>query len=177
MSVGDYFTHYPILAAAVARTQGPILELGCGDGSTPMLHYMAGATGRYLLSADYDPIWLRKYTEGYGCPRRHEFSLVTDWMTWPRLTETRWGVVFVDLAPGEDRHRVISRLKGYTDLIIAHDSERDHGTGANYKYEQVTPLFRYVSEWRRFRPYTLILSDNISFDIEECDKRWTPKST
>lgn len=174
MTNDAYITHYPILAASVARTSGPILELGCGDGSTPMLHYMAGLTGRYLLSADIDQGWIDRYAAGYGCPRRHEFSLVRNWKDWSRLTETRWGVAFVDLSPGEDRHLVIAKLKGFADIIVAHDSERDYNVGADYKYERVKPLFKHVSEWRRFRPYTLILSDTIPFLIEECDQRWTP---
>ena len=33
-----YATRQPLLALAVAQTDGPILELGCGHYSTPLLH-------------------------------------------------------------------------------------------------------------------------------------------
>lgn len=174
MGLGDYGSHFPILAAAVARTKGPVLELGSGDWSTPMLHYMCKAQGRYLLTADNNLEWLRKFS-AYATPGTHELQHVADWAQWDMIEAVgQWGVAFVDCAPGEARHQLIRRLAGRAHFIVAHDSERDYDTGANYKYELVTSLFRYVSEWRRYRPYTLILSDVETFEIKECDRVWRP---
>jgi hypothetical protein len=180
MSLGDYYSHYPVLAAAVAMTKGPVLELGCGLGSTLMLHHMCTKTGRLLLTADHDKAWLEKFRPGYESEGVHEFVHVSNWHEWyltgihGHKNFPRWGVVFVDCAPGGDRIMLIERLKDHADLILAHDSERDHGTGANYGYEKVTPLFRYVSEFRRARPYTLIMSNFIPFHMPEVDKVWDP---
>ena len=173
MGLGDYFSHYPVLAAAVARTKGPVLELGCGYGSTYMLHYMCAE--RFLVTADTNLDWLHKFSEGYACPRKHEFIHVDKWEEFSFLEATKWSVAFVDNQPGEMRTPLIRRLKGRTTFIVAHDSERDYDTGANYKYEEVIPLFKYVSEWKRVRPYTLILSDEQPFPIEPCDTKWNPK--
>jgi len=170
----DYASHYAVLAAATAKGAGQVLELGCGEGSTPMLHYICKMTGRVLTTLETDATWLKKY-EQYRS-QGHRLYHVTDW---DRLNEyldhEAWfSVVFVDNAPGESRVKLISRLKDRARFIIAHDSERDWGTGANYRYETVKPMFKYVTEFRRWRPYTLILSNLQPFEIDECDRTWKP---
>ena len=191
-----YESHYAILAAAVAATGGPILELGCGESSTPMLHYMAIAQAREILSVDTDPKWLDKYA-GYKCDR-HRFEIVTPkpdenlslqlrmekaWREWRGLEHISgshrgwgtWGVAFVDCAPGEVRHELMIRLAERATIVVAHDSETDYEAGGNYQYAKAVPHFRFVSEWRRWRPYTLVCSNYVATFIEECDRAWRPK--
>ena len=175
-SIGDYGSHFPILAGVVAGSTGPVLELGAGNWSTPMLHYMCRGMNRMLVTADNDPTWITTFAEY----RRtwHELHAVTDWAAFDLEGVARqqgaFAVAFIDCAPGEIRHDLIRRLQGHARYIIAHDSERDWETGANYLYETVTPLFKHVTEFRRFRPYTLILSDQAPFEIEPCDRDWFP---
>lgn len=172
-NIGDYGSHFPILAAAVYRTHGPILEAGCGDWSTPLLHYMSSGE-RNILSLDNDASWLARFHADYERDW-HVFEHVRDWRTHDFLADAHFGVAFVDCSPGEERIQVIQRLRDRADLIIAHDSERDYGTGANYGYEKIRPLFHHVSEWRRYRPYTLILSNFKEFHIEVADRVWNPE--
>jgi len=171
MGMSDYGSHFSVLAAVVAQTTGPVLELGVGDYSTPMLHYMC--RGRLLVSADSDLEWLKRFT-AYACPRRHEFQHVTDWAAWPMPESTSWAVALVDHAPGERRVEEIKRLKGRCRFIVVHDTETDYATGANYGYEPVLATFAYRSDFRRYRPYTTIVSDEAPFPIEECDRAWRP---
>lgn len=175
MSLGDYGSHYPILAAVVAKATGPVLELGAGHWSTPMLHYMCRSMNRDLVTIDNQDSWAAQF-KNYNTGRHTIMHLLDpqNWAPVPVDKWLHWGVAFVDCAPGEARHELIRRLHGHADFIVAHDSERDYNTGANYMYEKVTPLFKYVSEWRRYRPYTLILSNVEPFEIEECDKIWRP---
>ena len=179
-------SHYPILAACTAGTEGPILELGCGEGSTPMLHYIAIMQNREILSVDSDPTWLEKYS-AYRCPR-HQFQLVppsTDatlclqyqrekaWREWRGAeSRERWGLAFIDCAPGEIRWELMIRLANRATVLVAHDSETDYKAGGNYQYAKALPSFKYVAEWRRWRPYTLIGSNYAQTFIEECDKIW-----
>lgn len=186
--LGDFITFYPVLAALVAKSTGPILELGCGDGSTPMLHLTSIACGRKVVTAETDPKWMAKY-ENYHSPL-HEFHLISQkdsiirndssyyrwqagWDAWDRIEKDNWGVALVDQAPGECRTSTIKRLKGRCDYIVAHDSEEDYEVGTNYSYKTVMPLFNYIWEWRRFRPYTLVLSDLPIFH-DFVDTAWTP---
>lgn len=171
----DYASHYAVLAAAIRRTTGPVLEAGCGEGSTPMLHYMCkgNLSGRPLLTLDSDRTWLDKFA-GYSQESWHLFEWVTDWSKHDLLGDAFFGVAFIDNAPGESRIKLIEKLAHRATFILAHDSERDWATGANYGYEKVRPLFKYVSEFRRWRPYTLILSNFEPFEIEQCDRKWIP---
>lgn len=176
-------THYPILAACVARTKGPILELGVGLGSTPLLHYMA--VDRLIISADTDAKWLDVFALGYSAPGAHEFVHVKPkaegvaagiqaWRDFSMIEAMQWGCALIDCAPGEARYELAMRLKDRCGLIVLHDSEVDHGAGGNYMYSKLVPHFQYQSEFRRMRPYTLIVSNRQPFGIEECDRTWSP---
>jgi len=56
-------THIPVLAACVAKTTGPVLELGCGHYSTRLLHALCGAMGRQLLTVDVNLKWLARFAD------------------------------------------------------------------------------------------------------------------
>ena len=161
-------THNIALAAAVAMTDGPILEMGCGHGSTPLLHQMALGMNRLLVSMETDADWLAKFQ--YLEDPLHRLHLVTDWDAEP--LERPWGVVLVDHAPGEHRRIAIRRLQNHADFLVVHDTETDHGTGADYKLEPVFESFQYRSDYRRLRPYTTIVSMTRPFPISECDQSW-----
>ena len=167
----SYNSHYSVLAGVVAGTQGPILELGAGDGSTPMLHYIASTMDRPILTADTNAEWLAKYV-GYGT-HLHTFKFVEGWKEFKDPFE-RIGCIFIDCAPGEAREHLARRYKNRADFVVCHDSEKDYASGGNYQYEKVIPEFKHVSEFRRFRPYTLIMSNVRNFHIPECDRTWTP---
>lgn len=167
----SYGTHFPILAAAISRSKGAILELGCGDYSTPLIHY--AAAHRYVLSADTDRAWITKFAEGYACPRRHEFQHVEDWKRFS-IPPIDFGVAFIDCAPGEARHELAVRVAHRAQWVILHDSETDYGSGGNYMYDRAKPHFKYVTEFRRFRPYTLIMSNVAGFPIETVDQQGKP---
>lgn len=178
---GDYGSHVCILAAAVSRTTGPVLELGCGDASTPLLRYLCW--NRRLVSADSDAEWLAKYS-GYAGPNgagSHVFVHVggehwldQDWDSMRGADSVGWGCVFIDCAPGEVRGELCERFRRSARFIVAHDSEKDYAAGGNYGYEHVIKNFKFSSEFRRWRPYTLVLSDYEPFEIAECDRIWTP---
>lgn len=182
-SIGDYGSHVPILAACVARAarlrpSQPILELGAGDNSTPLLHYACKGAGIPLVTLETDAKWLSRFSE-YGCAG-HQISEVATWT--PEIVSVKnwfaeadkWSVAFVDNSPGETRHINIQALAAQASVLVVHDSETDYNTGADYKYDRIMGLFKYVSEFRRFRPYTLILSNTEPFEIEPVDKEWTP---
>jgi hypothetical protein len=183
-SIGDFGSHYPILAGAVAqlirRAGSAVLEFGSGDWSTPMLHYMCKYAKLDLYTADTDTRWLSRYKE--YARGGHRVELALSWHEYYQrrvegmLDGTRQVLAFVDCAPGEDRRWIIEQLAASDSVlaVVAHDSERDFNSGANYGYEHVVGKFKHVSEFRRFRPYTLIMSNVQKFDIDECDRTWEP---
>ena len=131
-----FATHQLLLYEAVQRTTGPVIEFGCGEGSTVMLHELCKATKRRLISVDNNPEWLGKYRDKYETDW-HRFYLVSpegcggkyhDCTHWDPFLKTitssdvQWGVVFVDQAPWEARTKTIRAMKSRADFVVLHDS-------------------------------------------------------
>lgn len=150
-------SHFPVLAAAVGRTNGPILELGSGWGSTPMLRLMCAPTHRQLESYDNNESWAKQMGTVY----------VPNWDKWePKLDW--YDVAFIDCSPGEERKLLAMRLKDRAKFIIMHDHEA--GPAAAYYYEHIIDRFKYNQTYRVLRPHTLILSDYEQFWLSEWDQ-------
>ena len=111
MEINDWTTHKPILKEAVLQCgKDNILELGCGDGSSPMLREM----GKELYSLESDWEWGKKYGA----------ILVPDWVkAYKIFSQIKWGVVFVDNAPWEARELAIDYFKNQAEFVVLHDSD------------------------------------------------------
>jgi hypothetical protein len=158
-------SHFPVLAAAVARTagQGPVLELGMGDYSTPMLHLLCH--DRLLVSADNSARWVARY-EAFRSPR-HELHFVDDWDRFVLLEARHWAVAFVDCSPVIRRVELVERLQGHARFIVVHDTETepDQDAATVYAFEGLFARFRFRTDYRVFKPFTTILSDESPFEL------------
>ena len=95
------------------NTTGPILELGCGDYSTPALLSIAKAQGRKYLGQCSNDGWARQF-------ENVEF---VKWDTWEPPKE-KWGMVFIDSdEPTWIRVKRIPQFKDLTDVIVLHDAD------------------------------------------------------
>lgn len=151
LKLEPYATHLPLLVACVAHTHGPVLELGCGLYSTPVLHALC--LDRPLVSLESDEKWLDQF-QGYAT-RTHRLGLFSDDLPLS-FAGQRWSVVFVDQAPAPARAESIRRLKGHADLIVCHDSEH-----RLYDYESVLGDFNQRVEWQRYAPWTTVVSNTL----------------
>lgn len=143
-------THVPLLAAAVAATTLPVLELGSGRFSTVLLAAVA-ATGRRVVTADADATWLDALRPFVLSPR-HEFQHVTDWdEAIERFAAETWGVVLVDHWPQDRRGRDLARLAERSELFVLHDSQ---DAGCGYQFA----CFPFVAHDDRFFPRTSVAS-------------------
>lgn len=147
--MAQYATHLPLLVACVAHTSGPVLELGCGAYSTPVLHAMC--VGRRLISLENDPGWYARFQHLQS--GEHIVNLI----------EAPWGevglrgpydVALVDHSPPIQRVKDIVRLRDCTRLLVVHDTEN-----RCYNYEPVLTTFRYRVEWQGYMPWTSVVSD------------------
>lgn len=147
-------SHLPLLIELIKKSEGPILELGTGFYSTPILHWLCADMGRKLVSyessKDYFAI-ARNYITDF-----HEVNFVEDWSKID--LSGHWGLAFVDHYPANQRIKEIVRLVDNVDYIVAHDSEPRHDSG--YQYSKVAPLFKYRYDYDKFYPHTLILSNH-----------------
>lgn len=145
-------THLAPLLTTLVNTVGPVLELGCGDFSTPLLHAACAPTKRYLLSAESCEPWFKLFLDLES--DWHEFILVKNWAIVG--CERHWSVVFVDHAPEGQRIIDIERLRGKTDIFVVHDTE--HGV---YNYNKILPTFKYSYTCKRYPVWTTVVSDRI----------------
>ena len=163
--VDNYGTHFIPLAAAVARTTGPVLELGMGDHSTPLLHLMCH--DRLLVSADSNPRWMSRY-EAFRSPTHH-LHAVGDWREWRVPEQHDWAVCFIDCAPTEQRHELITRLQDRARFIVVHDTETDVESANVLGFEESLARFKHRSDYRVFRPFTTVVSDVEPFVLTEAE--------
>lgn len=138
-----YATHQPVLYKIAKMTTGPIVEFGCGEGSTDMLHSLCKATGRLLISIDHDEEWLNRYSSKYlgdgyiadnsgwhkffSVPKHEGNTMLEDWILFldqcPLLKTVDFDLCFVDQSPGLARTETILRLKDRARYVILHDCD------------------------------------------------------
>jgi hypothetical protein len=145
--------HVPALAATVAATTGPVLELGCGLYSTPLLHLLCA--DRLLVSVEQDPGWASRF-EDLRVPGRHELVLTRSWEDLAWLERVAWDVVFVDHAPARRRVVDLARLRSAARFLVVHDTEADE----QYGWEPLLSSFAHRADDRRARPWTTVVSDS-----------------
>lgn len=146
-------THIPVLIRALEISQGPVLELGVGVWSTPVLHMMCENSRRMLHSYEDDPEWYKAHRT--FITKRHSVSHVERWERVP-IEGTHWGVVFVDHAA---HRRAIDawRARGVADYVMIHDSNAYNDR--HYHYDRIYPAFKYRYNFRRLTPNTTVLSN------------------
>lgn len=150
MDVSAYYgTHLSALIRAMARTTGPVLEMGIGLFSTPYLHYACQLDGRHLTSYENNESYL-KFFRRYGYPcATHDLRYVSDWCQ--AEIERPWDVALIDHSPDNRRIVDIERLANHARYIVIHDSEPKFEQ--TYHYSRIYPLFRYRAvydrEWRQ----------------------------
>jgi len=150
-----YGSHIPILIKVLQLSEGPVLELGSGVFSTPILHWLCLEAKRLLMTYenDMEHFEMNKVFE----TNEHQIKFVNNWDD-AKIEDTHWGVVFVDHGPGERRVVEIARLAQKADYIIVHDTEPDHDSQYSY-IDHAFPLFKYRYNYKRRRPYTTVLSN------------------
>jgi len=150
-------SHMPVTAKIMEISEGPVLELGIGAFSTPLLHMLCFNEDRKLVSYEQD---LNYYTMHANFNTKdHKINLVgkDDWDD-IRIEETPWGVVFVD--HGADRRSIEARrVADIARFVILHDS--DPKNDKYYHYPEIYPLFKYRLDYTKAFPSTTVLSNFI----------------
>lgn len=144
-----YSTHLPALARAIHKLGGPVLELGAGLYSTPLIRALCddGCT-----TIDTDPQWAAQFT--HICSKDNPVVIINPDRIMDELTpylQRDWSVVLMDLATAEQRVTFTPLLR-HVQCIVAHDTE-------NVYWNPVISTFRYTRRWEHYTPHTSYLSD------------------
>lgn len=134
-----YQTHQPVLYEMAMRTDGPIIEFGCGYGSTDLLHELCRKNKRLLISLDDDAEWLNRFKEKYREDSEwHRFFFVSgkpfkesdsaqhwiDFMNTCDLLQTGYfDICFIDQHPWQARVETVKFMKDKAKFFVLHDCD------------------------------------------------------
>lgn len=141
--INGFATHQPVLYEITMRTKGPIIEFGCGDGSTKLLHEICKRDHRLLISIDDNREWFDKCRnqfigDGYAEDNSgwHQFYFVEGkkdnlnpehWIKFLQnfepLQTVDFDICFVDQSPWLARHETIKLMKNRARYIVLHDCD------------------------------------------------------
>lgn len=153
----NWGSHLPVLITAAIHTTGPILELGCGDFSTPVLHALCLPEKRFILSADSDKNWIANFADlendwhkfmhvpVFADPNNVQLEL------WDSVNLQNCSVVFIDQAPMRRRPADVQRFKNSAEIIVVHDYEKLN--------KDVFNDFKYKYVYDRYASQTIIASN------------------
>lgn len=154
-------THFPMLMKALSVTDGPVLEMGSGIFSTPLLHWICSVTKRPLVTIEHYPHYFdfaNKFKTDW-----HDVRLVDPNVQFK--PEGHYAVVFIDHSPKKPRTRGDDALlfKDCADLIVLHDAGVDGHK--KYGYDQLYPQFKYRHDWNECWPSTTVLSQTVDVTL------------
>lgn len=128
----DWDSHRPLLWIALQNTDGPVIEFGCGYGSTLQLQGYCEASDRTFISLETSKPWADKFTITTKIHNYLDYD-------WSFTVQNMPSVLFIDCAPGEMRKDLLVKFGQMAQIIVVHDTE----PGADYVYG----MFRALSEF------------------------------
>ena len=142
-----YATHIAPLVGAALKARGPILELGCGDYSTPVLAQIAAHLGVPFMVMSSDPVWSAKFKA--VCT----VQIVADW------TSVEFPAADVVMLDNEqktrDRIRLLPALARSSRVVVVHDLEQCE---AHDHWKEMSAPFKSIEHHVVHSPGTGILS-------------------
>ena len=133
-------------------SNGPVLELGCGPSSTPILYWLAFDKNREFYSYD-------NHQDYVDMMRKYGVQKIDDWDTL-QIDKHKWGMAFIDHHPSIRRGFDASRLAQAADYVVIHDSNDEKGHG----YTNMFPDFKYRYDYTKTNPFTTVLSNFNNLD-------------
>lgn len=149
-----YATHLEALVTTALRTSGPMLELGCGDYSTPVLAAFARTLGRELLVQASDDDWASRFTHLVSHNVRIE---LVNWRHWtpPVGKMPGWGFVLLDSEESTaDRIRRLPALATVASVVVMHDADK---AMARAHWSEVSADWHVHQLYSTYMPHTVVL--------------------
>ena len=141
-----YATHLEALVNAALETPGDILELGCGNYSTPILSAIARHRGNRLSVKSSCREWAEQFTKVADVE-------LDDSEKW--TPEGKDGLVFLDNEQlTRDRIKWLPELQQHCDCIVMHDSD---AAMSHSHYPEMVKGFKRIKTHNTHTPWTVTL--------------------
>lgn len=154
-------THMPVLASVVAiAPPGPILEIGVGRCSSPLLVHMCKAMGRELIGLDSEQSWLDEISLiGYqNLVHMPDWNKLPEWLKAMGDFCKKWPIVFVDHGPGDSRLPVTKMVRPYARQLVCHDT---FNPGYLVGFDAYLDTFKYRYDFTWMPSSTSVVSDEV----------------
>lgn len=151
----NWTSHMPLLIKLVERTEGPILEIGSGPYSTPILHWLCSFTGRKLVTYENVESYY-KFAKQFQS-KYHSIRFIKDWDELPVL---KYSIVMIDHEPSERRVVDIERFKD-SDYLIVHDTEDK--MDYLYGFSKIYHLFKNRYDFTSGNRTSVLSNKDLSF--------------
>lgn len=141
------FTTLAALGSAELWPNAPILELGSGHYSSPILSAIAKHTKREFISLEDNPLWFCE-TAKYGTRlvKFHEWT-----------PDTFFGFCLVDAGLSSERVGLIRKIMDSCGLIVLHDF---NSVKIRVGFQKVAQEMKIIKEFLGFIPTTGIMTKN-----------------
>ena len=120
-----YCTHQKYTSKELSQlgNNGIVLELGVGNGSSPLMYEFCKSNPKFTVHAfETDSAWFDQMFAKYGDLSNYVFNLIETWDDLKDHTlEDKYDLTFVDQSPWMSRIESIDLLKGKCDIFILHD--------------------------------------------------------
>ncbi len=136
----------------MARSTGPVLEIGIGHFSTPFLHEYCLGAGRRLLSFEDNDEWMGEFKDFDSAT--HELVVGSYDESTKKFDKIDVGLTFIDNSPGgAARAKPFKRFLPISDFVVVHDYHRENE-------EAIKPLLEGVNYriFSDYNPPTLLAS-------------------
>jgi hypothetical protein len=149
-------TNVPLLAAALATADpGPVLELGTGHFSTPLLIEMCSALGREYWALETNTAWADKHSDLLR-PTARILMVEENWVKWPVPNlPTRFALAFIDNQPDSTRLMNLRRMRGLASRIVVHDTCNPYFQGVDEELD----TFKFRFNYTHMASVTSVVSD------------------
>jgi hypothetical protein len=162
ISMDGFATHLSATITCAIRSgaiwpHSPILELGCGHYSTPLLSSIAKIQNRKFKVITSSAQWAQSFSD-LAC----EFESI-EYERWPDvdLCDAEWGMVLIDNE--ESSHRRFAqlfKLPKHAKVVVLHDANRIDEQ--NISWGPIQLLYEHLYFFERYQPSTAILSQEIN---------------
>ena len=160
----EWYSHRPMLFMALESTNGLVVEMGMGNGSTQLIREYC-AEKRRFKSYETNNDWFINIGNNMKDTPLYSYASFHLVENYSNIAETGIDLLFIDSAPGEQRKELIEKFASHTNIIVVHDTE----PGAEYVYgmNDILSTFKHRCDlvWTNGKGYPQTTAVSNTFDF------------